>query len=155
MTDTEQTEKHPLPFGDQDYIIECARGIVTNELLIADLSNSSWQASLALMIEKLAAIPNLGLVLVPRGPHAHGYWINGTAPGMTFQCQMVAVEDMTDLRSECERMFAALHSNEPPNKETTMNTQPDEFEPVRGIDPRMIDPDEDFPDDDEEDEDDE
>jgi len=34
-----------------------------------------------------------------------------------------------------------------------MNTDPDEFEPVTGIDPRLIDPDED--DDDEEEEDDE
>jgi hypothetical protein len=123
MTDT--TETHELPHGDTEYVIECARGIVTNELMIADLSDSSWQMSLALMIEKLAEIPNLGLVLVPLLPHAHLHWINGTAPGMTMQCQLVAVEDIDALRSETERMFAALHPNEPPIKKDNDDEQDD------------------------------
>jgi len=123
MTDTDDT--HELPYGDHDYVVATARGIVTNELMIADLTDQAWQISLALMIDKLAEVPNLGLVLVPLLPHANLHWINGTAPGMTMQCQLVAKEDLDALHTECERMYAALHPNEPPLTKDTTNEQED------------------------------
>ena len=103
------SEDSPIPHGDHDQIVEWARGIVTGELMVADLENQAWQASLALLMTTLVQIPNVGLIVVPKGPHLSMPWINNTAPGCTVQCQMIAREDIEAVNQECERMYQALH----------------------------------------------
>lgn len=98
----------PLPRATPAEITEYARGIVTGQLMVADLSDSSWQASLMLLLGHLAEIPNVGLILVPLGPHQHGYWINGVAPGVTLSAKLVAQEDLDALQAEVSRMSKAL-----------------------------------------------
>jgi hypothetical protein len=115
------TERHELPHGDPAYITEVARGIVTNELMVADLSNPAWQISLGLMMTSLAGYSNLGLVLVPKSEHINMGWINNTAPGCTVKCQCVATEDIEAVQAECDRMHAALHPTPPTTKDNNMS----------------------------------
>jgi hypothetical protein len=139
-----EATQRELAYGDHEHLVTIARGLVTNELMIADLSRHEWQTSLAMMLPSLAEYTNLGLILVPFAAHASMPWINNIAPGMVMQCQGVAREDIEALTAECERMYAALH----PEQEKTVSDQPDERKPDEylddepGIDPRLIDPDE-------------
>jgi hypothetical protein len=98
-----------LPVGDHEMIVGWARGVVTGELMVADLSRHEWQTSMALMVEALAEISNLGVVLVPKGPHLSMPWINNTSPGCVFTCTPVAMEDLPALQAEVDRMNAALY----------------------------------------------
>ena len=107
-----------VPAGDQERIVEWARGIVTGELLVADLSNTAWQISLALMIPELAKMPNLGAILVPKGPHLAMHWVNNTAPGVTVTCTPIAREDLEALDAEIARMNAALYPQDPAMEES-------------------------------------
>jgi len=113
------TERHELPHGDPEYVQVTARGIATHELMVADLTNSAWQISLALMMTRLGEISNLGLILVPRAQHVGLHWINNTAPGCTLSCQLVAEEDLPALQIELDKINVALY---PPTQETTMTT---------------------------------
>jgi hypothetical protein len=122
VSDDVAPERHELPHGDPEFVVETARGIVTNELMIVDIERHEWQISLALMMNKLAEISNLGLILVPRGPHIGLHWINNTAPGCTLSCQLVASQDIEALTNECARMYAALHPLLPPEANMTTPT---------------------------------
>lgn len=95
-------------------IVETARGIVTGELLVADLSRREWQASLALLLGGISQreAQRIGLVLVPMGPHHHLYWINNIAPGCTFEARLVHRNDVARLDAEVSRMQAALYPEE-------------------------------------------
>ena len=98
-----------LDQADEAMLIEWARGVVTGQLLVADLNRHEWQTSLALMMEALAKIENLGIVLVPLAEHASLHWINGIAPGCTFTCQIVAHEDLIPLQARIDTMQAVLY----------------------------------------------
>lgn len=92
-------------------LTDTARGIVTNDLLVADMSRHEWQMSLALLLSGLEErdFQRIGLILVPMGPHHHLYWINNTAPGCSFSCRFVHINDLSRLAGEVARMDAALH----------------------------------------------
>lgn len=95
-------------------ITETAREIVTNQLMIADLSQREWQDSLALlfsMVEDRGG--TIGMILVPMGPHLRGYWINNRAPAVTWECRCVHRNDVERLRSTIEGMLSALHPDHP------------------------------------------
>ena len=107
------SEREVLPHGDEEYITDTARRIVTNELLIADMTNHAWQISLALMMPRIAEYENVGLILVPKAPHVGLHWINNTAPGCVLSCQMVAEEDIPALQAELDRMNVVLYPQHP------------------------------------------
>jgi len=92
-------------------VISTARGMVTGELLIADMERHEWQTSMALILSGAdpSTFEDVGLVVVPLGPHLAIHWINGTAPGCTFQCRMIHRDDVALLQDECERMLRALY----------------------------------------------
>lgn len=92
-----------------DDVITTARGIVTGQLMIVDLERHEWQMSLALMMEALADLPNLGAILVPLEPHQGGRWINGIAPGCTMKLRTVAEEDVERVNIEVRRMHDVLY----------------------------------------------
>lgn len=87
-----------------------ARGIVTGDILVAD-GSQEWVSSLLLMAAGGAfdRVPNLGLVLVPVGPHLGSYWINGRVPAVTHRCEMVAKGQIDELQAIVDEMNAALH----------------------------------------------
>jgi len=97
-------------------LIETAREIVTGDLMIADLSNPDWQHSLALIFSGADEDREhtIGLVIVPLGPHMKGYWLNGTAPAVTWECRFVHVNDINRLGALIAAMNAALHPDRIP-----------------------------------------
>jgi hypothetical protein len=98
-------------------VIETARRIVTGDLMVADLSNRSWQTSLALILTGLKDTDIrqgwIGLIVVPKGPHLSGFWLNGTAPGCTFEASLIHINDLPRLDVEIARMQAALYPETP------------------------------------------
>jgi hypothetical protein len=102
----------------QREVTEVARGIVTNELLIADLSKPEWQTSLALITSGLSVSEmhqkRIGLILVPVRPHERFHWINGIAPGCTFECRMVHVNDVDRIGRAMVPMVEALYPGREP-----------------------------------------
>jgi hypothetical protein len=103
----------PVPRMTPDKLIETARRIVTGDLMVADLEDRDWQMSLCLLIGGMEnRPPNLGLILVPQGPHLSGRWLNGRVPGVTMEAEFVAVEDTEALGAEYKRMWEALHPGE-------------------------------------------
>lgn len=101
-------------------IMETARSIVTNELLVADLSRHEWQGSLALifsMVEDRGG--TIGLVLVPMAPHRNTFWVNNVAPACTFECRCVHVNDLPRLQAAVWAMEAVLNADRLPQKGTT------------------------------------
>jgi hypothetical protein len=101
----------------QAEVTEVARGIVTGDLLIADLSMPEWQTSLALIVSALpeqeARWKRIGLILVPVRPHMNGRWINGIAPGCTFECRLVHVNDVQRVGEAMAPMWGALYPEGP------------------------------------------
>lgn len=115
--DTPDTPGAPVPRMTEEQIVETARRIVTGDLMIADPEDRDWQMSLWLLINTWKDRPvNLGLILVPLGPHMSGRWLNGRVPGVTMEASLVAQEDMEALDAEYRRMWTALH---PEAQETT------------------------------------
>jgi hypothetical protein len=104
-----------IPIMTTAEIITTAREIVTGEQMVVDFNDRDWQASLSLLLSgwREPAV-NLGCVLVPKGPHLKGYWLNGRVPGVTLSAKLVAVEDIPRLEVHLERMYAALHPEEKP-----------------------------------------
>jgi hypothetical protein len=113
MTPFDQDQDEAQPYRlDDELRTELARKIVLHEMLVADLTNPAWQTSLALIIAGLdeSAIPDIGLILVPLAPHMGGYWINGTAPGMTVAATLIHRDDVDELSAVVDRMGAALQA---------------------------------------------
>lgn len=96
-----------VPRVDDERIIELARGIVRGDYLVVD-EDGDWLTSLILIGSAIAEARNVGLVLVPVGPHLGGYWINGRVPGVTLECVMVAKGDMPKLLRRVKAMEEAL-----------------------------------------------
>jgi hypothetical protein len=89
-------------------LTELARGIARDQYLIVD-DSPEWVLSLSMMGDSLLAARNLGMVLVPVGPHLGGYWINGEVPGVTISCVVVAKGDVRELTKRVKQMLAALY----------------------------------------------
>jgi hypothetical protein len=113
----------PLEPLDDETVLDYARQIVTDKMLVADLSDRDWQMSLALIISAMdedggpEIPPNIGAVLVPVAPHLKGYWLNGRVPGVTISAVLVASESMDPLRAQVSRMLEALGIAEPAQAE--------------------------------------
>ena len=97
-------------------ITEYARGIMTNQMLVADLDDPAWRSSLALLISGLDAesVRDVGMVLVPLEPHQNSSWFNGVAPGCTFSAVLVHNDSIPAIRDEYIRMAAALYPQSSP-----------------------------------------
>lgn len=100
-----------------EQVTNAARDIVTNVCMIADLSESDWQASLALMLSGLARYSNLGMILVPFAPHQHMFWLNGRVPGTTVRCNPIARESVQDVARAINEMTMALGLQGDPDAE--------------------------------------
>ncbi len=93
-----------------EQLTELARGIACGDYLVVDGDNADWTLSLALIADSIIdAGDDLGLVLVPVGPHMGGYWINGRVPGVTVTCTFVAAGDVAELQERLNRMHDALY----------------------------------------------
>ena len=91
-------------------LIATARGIVTGELMVADLRDRDWHTSLALLLSGVEDRGGtIGLVLVPRGPHLRGYWLNGQVPAVSFEAKCVHVNDVRALSDLVDTMNSALY----------------------------------------------
>lgn len=104
---TSDQRKRPLPRVTPERLTELARGIARGDYLIAD-DSKDWLLSLSMMGEAISSADNLGLILVPVNPHLGGYWLNGSVPGVTITCVLVALEDVPELQTRVETMMQAL-----------------------------------------------
>lgn len=105
---TDQGKRTMVRRATSERLTELARGIVRGDYLIVD-DTRDWQVSLAMVAGSLVATRNLGLVLVPVGPHLGGYWINGNVPGVTLTCVMVAKGHLSERSRRVDTMNAALY----------------------------------------------
>lgn len=97
-----------LPPWDDARIIEAARGIVTNTLLVADHNDRRWQSALALMAAAGAEVPdNAAIALVPVAPHLRGWW-QGDVPAVVIEMQIVPRESVPALQAMIDAMNAVL-----------------------------------------------
>ncbi len=101
------------PLTDAD-IIRYARGVITNEYLLANANDRDWAHSLALMLSAWKNIPEnaSSLFLVPLEPHNNGRWLNGRVPGVTFSAIPVAIESVDALIAKCTEFYKLLHPGE-------------------------------------------
>lgn len=99
------------PMSDAD-VIRYARGIVTNEYMLADVVNDrDWKMSLMLLICAWDPVPSNAscLFLVPFAPHAHTHWLNGRVPGCTVSAVCVPVESTAALVAKAQEFYELLH----------------------------------------------
>lgn len=121
MTDTPDTEPaaeaEPLePFTDAE-IVSYARGVITQEYMLADVVNDrDWNASLMLLICGWDPMPANAscLFLVPLAPHQGGRWLNGRVPALTMKATCVPMESTEPLIMKCREFHALLHPEEVP-----------------------------------------
>lgn len=103
------------PMSDAD-IIRYARGVITNEYMLADYNDRDWAMSLALIVSGLAekGFPAnaSSLFLVPYAEHAHFHWLNGRVPGCTFSATIVPLENVEALLAKCDEFYALLHPDD-------------------------------------------
>lgn len=111
-SDTPTPLGDPLePMSDAD-IIRYARGVITDEYMLADADDPDWHSSLMLILSGMmkALPPNAStMFLVPLGPHMHGHWINGRAPGVTMSAVCVPVESVAPLLAKCDEFWKAIN----------------------------------------------
>ena len=111
--ETPRTPGEPLePMSDAD-IVRYARGVITQEYMLANYNDRDWQHSLMLLVSGMAEKgfpPNASaLFLVPMAPHASGRWLNGRVPGLTMSCTMVPTENVDALLAKCDEFYKLLH----------------------------------------------
>ena len=101
------------PMSDAD-IVRYARGVITNEYMLADATDRDWQSSLMLMLVSWKPMPaNASTIfLVPMAEHAGGRWLNGRVPGVTFHAICVPMESVAALVAKCDEFFTLLHPEE-------------------------------------------
>lgn len=97
-----------LPVATPEQIRAFARGLITGELLLADLEQEEWKISLMLIVGTMRPYENVGLIFVPMGPHHHLPWLNGIAPGFTTSIRLLPVENMAEFARVYEEMYAAV-----------------------------------------------
>ncbi len=106
------------PMSDED-IIRYARGVITQEYMLADARDRDWSQSLMLLICGLDPMPPNAstLFLVPMGPHMSGRWLNGRVPALTFTATIVPMENTEALVAKVFEFHKMLNPD-PDNKET-------------------------------------
>jgi hypothetical protein len=114
-------EETPVPLGDplepmsDEDIIKYARGVITNEYMLADVVNDTdWQTSLMLLLVMWKPVPTnaSNFFLVPMAEHMNGRWLNGRVPGVTFSAICVPMESCEALLAKCDEFYKALHPEE-------------------------------------------
>jgi len=85
-----------LPLMTEQEVIDAAREVVTNVSWLADAEDRDWNHSLMLMLCMLDPMPPNAstLLLVPRGPHMGGRFLNGRVPGVTLSAKMIPMENV-------------------------------------------------------------
>lgn len=112
----------PLEPMSTDDIVRYARGVITQEYMLADVATDrDWQMSLMLLMSAWKTVPaNASTVfLVPMAAHAGGRWLNGRVPGVTISAVCVPMENVPTLIAKCDEFWAAL------NPEGTTRENPD------------------------------
>jgi len=109
----------PLPEMTSDEIVKYARGVITQEYMLADVSQDrDWAQSLMLLLSSMKSSggfpPNAScLFIVPMAEHQHGHWLNGRVPGCTFSATMVPLESADALIDQCKVFYDLLHPEAP------------------------------------------
>jgi hypothetical protein len=98
-------------------IVKYARGVITQEYMLADANDRDWAHSLMLllsgMVEHGGYPPNASsLFLVPMAEHQNGRWLNGRVPGLTMSAVMVPMESVDALIAQLDDFYYALHPEE-------------------------------------------
>lgn len=101
------------PMSDED-IVKYARGVITNEYMLADATDQDWQMSLFLILCNWKPLPaNASTIfLVPFAAHVGGRWLNGRVPGCTFSAVCVPMESVDALIAKYNEFFHLLHPEE-------------------------------------------
>jgi hypothetical protein len=102
-----------VPMSDAD-IIKYARGVITNEYMLADVDDQDWQMSLMLILINWKPVPANAstLFLVPMAAHMGGRWLNGRVPGVTTSAVCVPTESVQALLTKCDEFYNVLHPEE-------------------------------------------
>jgi hypothetical protein len=103
------------PFTPEE-INNYARGVVTNEYMMANLNDPDWLISLTLLVNGWENPPeNVStLFLVPFAEHANGRWLNGRVPGCTMTAVAVPVESVQPLLDQIQEFRRLLHPSVAP-----------------------------------------
>jgi hypothetical protein len=110
MTDEPKTE--PLPLMSDEDIVRYARGVITNEYMLANpAQDQDWQHSLMLLLSGWKDIPSNAstLFLVPMRDHEGGRWLNGRVPGVTLSAVCVPIENADALIAKCDEFWKVLN----------------------------------------------
>lgn len=101
------------PLSDAD-IIRYARGVITNEYMLANANDPDWMHSLMLMLSAWKEIPAnaSSLFLVPLAEHQNMHWLNGRVPGVTVSAIPVATQSVDALIAKCDEFYKLLHPDE-------------------------------------------
>lgn len=105
----------PLEPMSTDDIVRYARGVITQEYMLADVATDrDWQHSMMLLMSAWKKVPaNASTVfLVPMAAHAGGRWLNGRVPGVTLSAVCVPLESVEALISQCDKFYDLLHPGE-------------------------------------------
>jgi len=118
---TESTEEPPVELGaplepmSTDDIVRYARGVITQEYMLADVATDrDWQHSMMLLMSAWKKVPaNASTIfLVPVNAHQGGRWLNGRVPGVTLSAVCVPLESVEALISQCDKFYDLLHPGE-------------------------------------------
>lgn len=104
----------PLVLMTDDEIVKYARGVITNQYMLADVNDPDWKFSLMLMLCMWEPVPANAscLFLVPMHPHEGGRWLNGRVPGVTISAVCVPMENVEALIAKCDEFWKLLNPEE-------------------------------------------
>jgi len=102
-----------VPMTDEE-IVTYARGVITQEYMLANATDRDWQASLMLLLSGWNPIPPNAstLFLVPMADHQGGRWLNGRVPGVTMRATCVPMESVPALTAKLDEFWKALYPEE-------------------------------------------
>lgn len=103
-----------VPFTD-DEIVRYARGVITQEYMLANANDPDWSMSLMLLLCAWKELPTnvSACFLVPMDSHQGGRWLNGRVPGVTVSAIPVAQESVDALIAKCDEFYTLLHPETP------------------------------------------
>jgi hypothetical protein len=101
----------PLEPFTADEIVRYARGVITQQYMLADARDHDWAMSLTLLLCAWKSVPEncSSLFLVPMAAHQNGRWLNGRVPGVTVSAVPVPMENVVALIAKCDEFYALLH----------------------------------------------
>ena len=106
----------PIPTLTADEIVRYARGVVTQEYMLANVNDRDWQTSLMLLLSlwKEKDIPEncSSVFLIPMSQHMGGRWLNGRVPAVTLSATAVAVESVEPLLEKIQEFWQLMNPEE-------------------------------------------